>query len=305
MPQSRISLVDARSGQPVPAAPQPSVVLSSIHANWKGLVVEHHRYLPGGEISEAYAEQHLLGLQLSPMTLEWRSQGRFQSRKLVPGDVCIYARGALFQQRWFEAGEVLHVALDPLLVARADPEIANPEGIAFAEQHGGTDPQIEHICMALKAELERGCPGGRLFGDALAAALAVHLLQSYRIEAPRFHTYSGGLSKTDLRRAIDYIHDHLGEPLTLADLAEVVNLSPYHFARLFKQSTGRAPHQYVIQVRVEEAARLLCAGTLSVGEVAYRVGFADQSHLTRHFKSRYHLTPKAYLDQNDSLRKSF
>jgi AraC family transcriptional regulator len=55
----------------------------------------------------------------------------------------------------------------------------------------------------------------------------------------------------------------------------------------------------------EEAARLLCAGTLSVGEVAYRVGFADQSYLTRHFKSRYHLTPKAYLDQNDSRRKSF
>jgi AraC family transcriptional regulator len=266
-------------------------------------VVEHHRYPPKGEISEAYSEQHLLGLQLNPMTLEWRSKGRFKSGLLIPGDICIYERGAPFQQCWREPGEVLHVALDPLLVVRADPEAANPERIAFVEQHGGVDPQIRHICLALKAELEAGCPGGRLFGETLAAALAVHLLQSYRIEARQLQTYSGGLSKTDLRRAIEHIHDHLEERPTLSDLAGAVNLSPYHFARLFKQSTGRAPHQYVIEARVEEAARLLRAGNLSVGEVAYRVGFADQSHLTRHFKRRYGLTPKACLDQNDSRRK--
>jgi AraC family transcriptional regulator len=305
MPQSRISLVNTRSGQLMPAAPQPSVILSSIQSGWEGLIVEHHRYLPKGEIAESYAEQHLLGLQLSPMTLEWRSQGRFQSRQLIPGDICIYARGAPFQQHWHEAGEVLHVALDPLFVAQIDPELVNPEGIAFVEQHGGTDPQIQHICLTLKAELETGCQGGRLFGEALAAALAVHLLRSYRIEAPRSHINSSGLSKTNLQRAIDYIHDHLGEHPTLAELAECVNLSPYHFARLFKQFTGRPPHQYVIQVRLEEASRLLRAGSLSVGEVAHRLGFADQSHLTRLFKRYYGLTPKAYLEQNNSRHSLF
>jgi AraC family transcriptional regulator len=263
-------------------------------------VVEHHRYPPNGEIADAYAEHHLLGLQLSPMTLEWCSQGRFQSRLLTPGDVCIYTRGAAFQQRWHEAGEVLHVALDPLLVARADPGVANPKEIAFVEEHGAIDPQIQHICLALKAELETGCLGGRVYGESLATALAVQLLQKYRIGAPRFPLYSGGLSKTNLRRAIEYIHDHLRENPTLADIAETVNLSPYHFARLFKQSTGCAPHQYIIQIRIEEAARLLRTGTQSVGEVAHRLGFADQSHLTRHFKRRYGLTPKAYLEQNES-----
>jgi AraC family transcriptional regulator len=80
----------------------------------------------------------------------------------------------------------------------------------------------------------------------------------------------------------------------LNDIAEAVHLSPFHVARLFKQALGVSPHQYLIQVRVNSARSLLSAGSgeRSLAEVASAVGFADQSHLTRHFKRLLGVTPK-------------
>jgi AraC family transcriptional regulator len=73
-----------------------------------------------------------------------------------------------------------------------------------------------------------------------------------------------------------------------------VHLSPYHLARLFKQATGDSPHHYLIQVRLTSARALLSAGSgqRSLAEIAAAVGFSDQSHLTRHFKRQFGVTPK-------------
>jgi AraC family transcriptional regulator len=82
----------------------------------------------------------------------------------------------------------------------------------------------------------------------------------------------------------------------LNDIAQAVNLSPFHLARLFKNSVGVSPHQYLIQVRVNSARSLLSAGSgeRSLAEVASAVGFADQSHLTRHFKRVVGVTPSQF-----------
>lgn len=104
------------------------------------------------------------------------------------------------------------------------------------------------------------------------------------------------MPKYKLRQVIDYINDHLDQDLGLAKLAELVQMSPHYFARLFKQSTGFAPHQYVIRCRVERAKQLLIQGKLTIAQVAYAVGFAHQSHLNRHFKRWLGVTPKALLE---------
>ena len=83
----------------------------------------------------------------------------------------------------------------------------------------------------------------------------------------------------------EYVEEHLDGCPTLGQLATVVRLSPYHFARQFKRATGLPPHQYVILRRVERARQLLQAGTgLSLAEVAAHAGFSDQSQFSRHFK---------------------
>ena len=91
---------------------------------------------------------------------------------------------------------------------------------------------------------------------------------------------------------VEYIEEHLDGCPSLAQMAAVVGLNPYHFARQFKAATGLPPHQYVIMRRVERAKELLQAGTdLSLAEVGARAGFSDQSQFSRHFKRFVGVTP--------------
>jgi AraC family transcriptional regulator len=110
------------------------------------------------------------------------------------------------------------------------------------------------------------------------------------VRAPR-----GGLPGRKLRAVLDYIHQHLDDELRLRDLAAVAHLSPCHFARRFKASTGLPPRRYVIVRRVERAQQLLRGGDdLSLAQVAARSGFCDQGHFTRHFKRLVGVTPKRF-----------
>jgi AraC-like DNA-binding protein len=106
--------------------------------------------------------------------------------------------------------------------------------------------------------------------------------------APQAH---GGLSPAALRRVREYVDTHLGGGMDLATLARVAGVSIHHFARGFKQSAGVTPHHYLTQKRVERAQGLLARTDLSLSEIAYAVGFSDQSHLARHFRQMLGVTP--------------
>jgi AraC family transcriptional regulator len=92
----------------------------------------------------------------------------------------------------------------------------------------------------------------------------------------------------------EYINNHLHQDLKLEKIAAIAQLSPYHFLRLFKQSMGVTPHQYILQCRIEKAKFLLQQSQLSITEIANQVGFCDQSHLTRCFKQSLGVTPKQF-----------
>jgi transcriptional regulator GlxA family with amidase domain len=103
------------------------------------------------------------------------------------------------------------------------------------------------------------------------------------------------LRREKLVRAVEYIQDQLDTDLTVAGIAQAVGISRYHFTKLFKESTGQSPYQYVVETRVKKAKELLTTGRFTISEVAHHVGFADQSHLTRHFKRVFGLPPQKLL----------
>ncbi|MBE9004407.1 helix-turn-helix transcriptional regulator [Fortiea sp. LEGE XX443] len=127
--------------------------------------------------------------------------------------------------------------------------------------------------------------------------LLVRLLQAYATRKLVIRTYGDGLAKNKLQLAVDYINSHLDQDIKLTDIAELLGVSHYYFCRLFKQSIGTTPHQYLIQQRIERAKILLKNRKLSIAEVALECGFTDQSHLTKHFKRIVGLTPKAMRSQ--------
>lgn len=118
------------------------------------------------------------------------------------------------------------------------------------------------------------------------------VLKGYRVVDLSTETQRLPKHKLDLITA--YIQDHLDQELKLVDLAAVVGISQYYFSRLFKQSTGLAPYQYVVQQRVERAKQLLRQQNLTIADIALLCGFANQSHFTKLFRQVTGLTPKQY-----------
>ncbi|MBD2103519.1 AraC family transcriptional regulator [Leptolyngbya sp. FACHB-261] len=108
---------------------------------------------------------------------------------------------------------------------------------------------------------------------------------------------SVGREQNCVRQAREYLEDNLAQNVSLEQLAQVVNLSPYHLHRVFCSEIGLPPHQYQTQVRIARAKRLLSQG-LSIRQVSIETGFADQSHFTRHFKRLMQVTPGRYRSQN-------
>jgi AraC-like DNA-binding protein len=104
----------------------------------------------------------------------------------------------------------------------------------------------------------------------------------------------GGLPPRARRRVRDYIAAHLNEKITNTALAEVAGLSTCHFARVFKETEGMSPHQYVLHCRIKRAKELLAGTEMPLSEIAIVAGFSDQSHYTRCFREIIGVTPGDY-----------
>lgn len=106
--------------------------------------------------------------------------------------------------------------------------------------------------------------------------------------------HRGGLSPGRLRVVMDYIEAHLHEKVSLRRMAELIRMSPYHFGRLFKQSTGLSPHQYFLEQRILKARELLADQRLAITEISQRLGFGSRAHFTTAFRKRVGTTPREY-----------
>ena len=163
------------------------------------------------------------------------------------------------------------------------------------------DPLLHHMALVLQAAVEAEDVAGCLYTETLANALAVHILRRYAIGRHLDQPFHGGLTPSKLRCTIAYILAHLEHKLPLAEIAAVAQMSPAHFARLFKCATGQTPHQYVITCRMERAKRLLAATDVSLSEIGLQVGCADQSHFTALFRKYVATTPKAYRNTRSTF----
>jgi AraC family transcriptional regulator len=278
------------------------VVLSSVSTRWNDVLLEQHR-LPSSELADLTYKRHVVAINIGhSSTWEFKREGQFRRFFKARGAISFFPSHQLFSGRLkVERGvfaNVLFLALDPVFVRRiAEGLELDSDRIELIEQRRSTDPSLHHIAMALRAGVQSGAALDRMYGEALSTALAVHLLREYGVAVLGPKRRYGGLPRAKLVRAIEYIQDQLDTDLTVSRIAQAVYLSPYHFTKLFKQSTGQSPHQYVVEARVRKAKELLTTGKFTISEAAYQVGFVDQSHLTRHFKRVFGLPPKRLLSR--------
>ncbi len=270
-------------------------VATSRNRGWEGIVVDEvvHQV---DDFALAADPAHLLVLHLDrPLEVAERRRGR--TGLLREGSLTILPAGAPTDWHLERQGDIrhLHLHLDPSLLARVAAEVGlNAQRVELAPRLGVRSAEVEQIGLALLRELRSGGLGGRILADSLATLLAVQLLREHTAHPQRAAPARDALTGAPLKRVTEYIEEHLADDLSLAAVAAVANISPYHFTRLFRTATGLAPHQYIIQRRVDRARLLLTATEWTLTAIAREVGFANGSHLALHFKRRMGLTPRAY-----------
>jgi AraC family transcriptional regulator len=184
---------------------------------------------------------------------------------------------------------VMYVYFDPAFMPRTD---ATPA--AFAPRLFFEDATLWDTALKLRSVIEIGGPDSSSYFDALASVLAHELVRlDAGMSRPRTPD-QGGLAAWQRRTVATYIEEHLAEPISLATLAQLASLSPYHFCRTFKQSFGVPPHRYHTGRRIEHAKVLLAKSVSTVTDIGLSVGFSDTSSFTGVFHKTTGLTPTAY-----------
>lgn len=278
--------------------PQPSVLASH---GWNQLHLEVFEQ-PKFEIAEHQHTMHAIAY--SPISDDFPTtsmgerwlDGKQCYETRYQGDIAIIPAGITHRCNWDTSVQFVVLAIEPELLQQIGQDWVEPDRIELIPQFM-TQPDllIQGILSTLKDELTGSKSGSALLIDSLKTTLAIHLLRNYCSTQPRLSSYSGGLSQATLQQVREYIHEHLDQDLKLSELSEITQLSPYHFLRLFKQQMQITPHQYILRCRVEQAKHLLRHSRLTLAEIAVRVGFCDQSHLTRNFKRTLGVTPNQFL----------
>jgi len=286
---SEILVREAGTGASVPYT-RHSVYLSSADAPWRDLM-RFERCIKALDSTEVDLPWTGIGLIQSDGALDYRFDGEPMRRAaLKRGDLWLYSQGATVYVSMPAPVELTQVQIAPKIVRAAAEQFGCPRisnGLVRAEQ-------VNAMVARLETEVQTGCPGGRLFGEEFAYALAGQLVCA--TGATSSQASARALHARRLAAVLDHIHSHPTEELGLEDLARRARLSAFHFSRLFKASTGLTPHQYVLRWRIEESKRLLRHSTMEIADIAQRLRFSDQSHFTSLFHKLTGATPRRWRD---------
>lgn len=290
MQQQESTLVDFRQADASNTLlPNPAV----FSAAWTDFYLEVHEQ-PKFALDEHQQTMHVIAHLLSQSSGERWFDGKRSHESRSIGDVAICPEGTAHRCNWKTSAKFMILAVAPELLQRMGQDWID-EKIELTPQFATEDVLLHGILTKFREEMAPDRVENHLLIDSLQTVLSIHLLQQYSTTKSKSSKENKGLSKPDLQRVTDYIHQHLDQALKLNEVAAITQLSPYHFSRLFKASVGVTLHQYILQRRLERAKCLLQHSQLSIAEIAIKVGFFDQSHLNRYFKQNFGVTPKQFL----------
>jgi AraC family transcriptional regulator len=243
-----------------------------------GVRILSQRFEGGLHVSGTPQDHHIC-FQTSSLRIERRVAGRVLDHVAPEGGLAICPAGADFTAEANESGSMLLVAIDPkqLMLAAAE---SSAIGAQLDQQLSGYDEKLFNSARSMALESATGYPSGPLFWNELAQRFMDCLVSRY-ISLPEKAQARGVFGKETLGALKDYIIEHLDEPIGVATLAAIANLSPFHFSRVFTRSAGVTPYRYVVLLRLQRAVRLVREQRYSLAEIASLTGFADQSHLSR------------------------
>src|SRR5437867_1445801 len=274
-------------------------MLTSQALDWPGVLLEAGKN-DVAACAAVVGDRHYrsLNVDTQPLTLEVKGSTGFRAFTIPPLSVWVSPGHDALEMRLDSALRYVRGAIDTLHLGRLmGPSLDDAQPVRLRRAYGVAAPEIARLMLTLRDEADSRNPGGLAVVEAVTTALGHLLVRHAGVERVQPLRARGGLSGVAKRRALELIDARLDARLTVDMLAREVGLSPAHFARAFKETVGRAPHQYLLWLRLERARRLLELCDADLSDIAQRTGFADQAHFTRLFKRAYGITPGALTRQ--------
>jgi AraC family transcriptional regulator len=269
---------------------------SSTALGWRNLFVSSQTEIPE-EADYGSVRHHLLVVHRNgPARVSLRMAGRTTVKQVAAGGSTLAPGGEGFRVRIFDTVDSAHIYLRHEMIER----VLDERGIATTAPQlqpffGVQEPLVEHLALACVAALNKPSKSASFYVDHLAWAMAAHLTETHGRGSivPSILHYAG-LTDRQLKRAEEYMLEHMDGDLGVENLAAAAGLSPVYFARQFKLRTGCSPHRYLRSLRVKRAKELLGNDYMSIAEIALNCGFCHQEHMTRVFRAECGTTPAAF-----------
>jgi AraC family transcriptional regulator len=235
--------------------------------------------------------QVTVGLEPAHMHAEWRATGKIrQSKEFIGNAVSVIPAGVPHKTLWQRRAALIHIYIREEFLRRLALDVLQQDSLELQPTYLVRDLLIEELARSLYLESESGHLNAAV-ASAAVTTLCVRLLRAYSIRKGEAAYVTGGLGPARERRVREYIEADLERDLSIQALAEVVGLSPQHFAVLFRESTGFTPHQYVNHRRIACAQELLKIENLTLVEISLQCGFSSQSQFITTFRKLAGMTP--------------
>lgn len=283
--------------------PVAAVTASSEPLGWVGIATEIRSH-PAGELPPYTSSQTeiTIALRRTPGAIVDRAAGGMQQRTPVnAGTIWISPTGVQEEATRISAPltEIAHIYLSHDRFASLNSDL----GVNFGEGSldyvaDARDDLIRQMGASLVSELRDPTSTGKLLAESLGLSLAARIIQRHSTAARSLKASSAlsdwGTDDPRLRRVVDYMMANLEEPIGLDDLASVACLSPFHFARTFRDKAGTPPHRFLSVLRLEHAKTLLATSNRTLCDIALACQFSSQTNFTRAFRQATGVTPSEF-----------
>ena len=257
-----------------------------------------------GEFGESYLPRHIVTIpaQAGGCRIAWLDGPTYERGNDPRPTACIYPAMQPYSARWSVSpgSRCVFIELSSELVDEAGGHSNAARRVQLRPGPAVGDQFIPALSQALVQLLSRDDRASDLLAESIGLTLATHLVQTYAFTVACNVQPRGRLAPRKLRMLDEFIDANLEHAISLAEMAELLEMSVFHFAHCFKGTSGISPYRYVLRRRIHKAQSLLCDRRLAVSEVALRCGFSNQSHFTETFRRLTGTAPRHYRTATNS-----
>ncbi len=273
------------------------IEVSSADCGWEGVVLEKG-WSPHFYPTDVFTPYFYFALALE-QDLRWEARHgeELQPLKTTPGEIWINPPETPFTHKIDQPCFFTILAIEAETFLDAHPEALPRDRLQFLNNYNVEDPLLKNFIEMFLFEAQSGAKNGARYLRNLLSALCEYYINNYsdyRDLAKAGGAGSSRVKSEDVNSIENFILENVDEALSVEDLAAELNMSKFYFLREFKKASGFTPHQFLVRVKMKRAAELLAGSALPLSEVALRLGFGDQSHFSRVFKSHFNASPGAY-----------